>query len=63
MKKCSISRNTSGYRGVSYNKRDGKWYSQIIINGKLKYLGYFNTSKEAAIVYDKAVPDNRPRNF
>lgn len=53
--------NTSGYRGV--HRVGKKWRAQIRINDKQKHLGYFNTKKEAALVYDQAVPDNRPRNF
>jgi hypothetical protein len=54
-------RNTSGYRGVS--KRNKKWEARISIDNKNKHLGYFNTAKEAAMAYDRAVPDNRPKNF
>ena len=55
--------NTSGYRGVSYSIKEKKWETRIIINGKQKYLGCFNSPGEAAIVYDAAVPDNRTKNF
>jgi hypothetical protein len=41
--------NTSGYRGVSAHK-SGKWVAQL---GR-RYLGYFNTPEEAAVVYDAA---------
>ena len=57
------STNTSGYRGVSYFKRDKKWKAQITIDNKEKHIGYFNTPEEAAIAYDAAVPDNRPKNL
>lgn len=56
-----MNNNTSGYCGVSsYGK---KWVAHIGINDKNKHLGYFNTPEEAALAYDKAIPDNRPRNF
>lgn len=57
------SNNTSGYRGVTYYRNYEKWLAQICINGKSKNLGYFNSPIDAAVAYDKAVPDNRPRNF
>jgi len=41
--------NTSGYRGVSAHK-SGKWVAQL---GR-RYLGYFDTPEEAAIIYDAA---------
>lgn len=50
--------NTSGYRGVSFIKRDKKWKSQIVINKKNISIGYFDTSIEAAKAYDKYVIDN-----
>jgi hypothetical protein len=51
------SDNTSGYRGVC-NKKDG-WLAQIWFKGKRKYLGYFNTRKQAAVAYDHAVYKHR----
>ncbi len=39
--------NTSGYTGVSWNKRAGKYQSQIQVNGKLIYLGLFDDKEEA----------------
>ena len=50
------STNTSGYHGVSVNKKTKYGYqAQITIKGKQTYLGHFNTSKQAAIAYDHAV--------
>jgi len=34
--------NTSGFKGVSWHKRIGKWQSTIRIDGKLRSLGYFD---------------------
>ena len=48
------SNNTSGYKGVGWNKRKEKWRASIMINGKPVFLGYFGTSKEAADAYDEA---------
>jgi hypothetical protein len=48
-----LSRNTVGYRGVSKNGK--KYRAVIVINGKNMYPGTFETAKEAAIAYDRAV--------
>jgi len=50
------SNNSSGYPGVSFHKRDNKWYGRIIISGKEKYLGCYLTfeeAKEARIAAEK----------
>lgn len=47
--------NTSGYRGVSFFKRDDKWRAQICVNNKTKHIGYFDTPLEAAQTYDNYV--------
>ncbi len=39
--------------GCYYHKRDKKWISQIVLNGKQKCLGYFNTELEAHNRYKK----------
>lgn len=51
------SNNLSGYKGVSWYKRDGKWRSYIRPNGKQIHLGYFDDPKEAAIAYNKAAKE------
>lgn len=48
------STNTSGYKGVSYDKRRGKWRARITLNGKEKWIGSFDTAIEAADAYRKA---------
>lgn len=50
------SNNTSGYMGVSYNKRLGRrkrWEAYIKLNKKRRFLGIFLTLEEAARAYDK----------
>ena len=49
--------NTSGYRGVS-RKIKGRWVARICVNSNPKHLGYFDTSREAAIAYDSYVKLN-----
>lgn len=46
--------NTSGYRGVSFHTRRACWQANIRVNGKLKHLGRFETSKDASAAYDAA---------
>ena len=43
--------NTSGYRGVSYDKSKNKWKSSIMINGKPIHLGYFDDPFDAHKIY------------
>ena len=60
------SNNTSGYRGVSFDKSRKKWFSSIRINNKQINLGRFNNILEAAKTYDNYVIANNlehTRNF
>ena len=41
-------RNTSGVRGVSWDKRTRKWRAYISQQGKSRYLGYFGSLADAA---------------
>jgi len=46
--------NTSGYKGVSWSKRDRKFRAYIKVNGQMQSLGYFDSAEEAARAYDEA---------
>jgi hypothetical protein len=46
--------NTSGYKGVSWHKRDKKYRAQIRKDGKNKSLGCFDTPQEAHQAYCEA---------
>lgn len=48
------SGSSSGFKGVTWWKRDGKWKAQIGLAGKNHHLGYFSTAEEAARAYDDA---------
>jgi hypothetical protein len=48
------SRNTSGFRGVSWKKELGKWSATIGIYGKKVHLGYFTDITEARTSYSAA---------
>jgi hypothetical protein len=47
--------NTSGYKGVHWDKLNKKWRAQINYNGKKIGLGYFQTAKEASGSYKEAI--------
>jgi hypothetical protein len=50
------SNNTSGYRGVYWNKGCSKWIALITNeDGKLKHLGCFNEKTDAAHAADNAI--------
>ena len=49
----TMSSNTSGYSGVSWNNSANKWASRIGIDGKRKFIGYFDTAEEAHNAYLK----------
>lgn len=60
------STNTSGYRGVYWNKTNKKWIARITVFNKIKHIGCFIDIVEAAKSYDNYVIDNNlehTRNF
>jgi hypothetical protein len=48
------SDNTSGFKGVSWSKRSGRWIAHIGINRKIIHLGLFDTKEAAAAAYAEA---------
>jgi hypothetical protein len=48
------SLNTSGFKGVFFQKGLGKWRAQIKTNGKRKSLGCFLSPEEAHEAYCRA---------
>lgn len=46
--------NTSGYRGVSFNKGYGKWEARIYADKKQHRLGYFDKPEDAHEAYRAA---------
>jgi hypothetical protein len=48
-----LSRNTVGYRGVRKSRK--KFQVNFTLGGKQTYIGTYDTTKEAAIAYDRAV--------
>lgn len=45
--------NTTGFNGVSFDKRRNKYIANIKYNYKNMFIGYYNTSKEASVAYER----------
>lgn len=52
--RCLSSNNTSGFHGVSWNKRLGYWGASIYHEGKKKHLGWFKYKQDAVIARKEA---------
>jgi hypothetical protein len=46
-------RNASGYRGVTWHKKTGKWLVRVGLNNKNKSLGYYDDLELAALVAEE----------
>ena len=46
--------NSSGFKGVYWQKQIGRWYSRIMVDNKDIYLGTFDTPELASKAYIKA---------
>ena len=46
--------NTSGITGVYWHKNKQKWQALVVVDGRSKYLGRFDTLEEAAIARAEA---------
>ena len=53
------------YVGVNWDHRWEKWKARIMIDGKMRHLGYFELEADAAAEYDKFAKANpgKPLNF
>jgi hypothetical protein len=52
------SNNTSGYKGVDFQKYCKKWRAKIKVRGCFYHLGYFDSPVEAAHAYDEFAKKN-----
>jgi len=51
----SLNRNsTTGFKGVCFDKKEGRYMAHIHPNRRMIFLGYYDNPKEAALAYDKA---------
>jgi len=49
--KSALKSNTSGKKGVTWNKSAGKWQAQSTHAGKQNYLGIYDSLEEASDAY------------
>jgi len=47
-------KNSSSFKGVSWNSKHEFWYAAIAVDGKDIYLGIYESEEDAAHVYDYA---------
>lgn len=45
--------NTSGFKGVYFNKVRGMWLAQILVDKRRRSIGYYASAEEGARAYDK----------
>jgi hypothetical protein len=51
LKNCT---NTSGFKGVTWHKRDKRWQAAITVKRKVLHLGYYKTPEDAYLAYIEA---------
>jgi hypothetical protein len=56
------SRNSSGYRGVGFDRKAGKWEAKIWHHGRKKWIGYYDNVKDAARAYASAAATHHTHN-
>jgi hypothetical protein len=52
------STNTSGYKGVDWDRQKMKWRARCRLDGKRKHLGFFDTKDMAAEAYKMFAKNN-----
>jgi len=45
-------KGSSRYKGVHWSSNRKRWCAEIVLNGKLVFIGYFDYELDAAIAYD-----------
>jgi len=50
------SSNTSGYKGVAFDKQRGLWKAYIMKDRKNYHLGFFDSAEDAAVARETAQP-------
>lgn len=44
--------NVSGFKGVGFHKKSGKWQARIAVDRKRKHIGLYDTPEQAAEAYE-----------
>jgi hypothetical protein len=57
------STNTTGYTGISIDKKTGKFKSYIGIRNKLKHLGYYESLEAAINIRNKYILENKLEEY
>ncbi|MFE0595423.1 HNH endonuclease [Paenibacillus lactis] len=52
--KSPSCKSTSKFKGVYWYKARSKWCSKIMLDGRYRHIGYFESEIEAALAYNKA---------
>ena len=55
--------NKSGYKGVSYHKKNNKYVSYITVDKNRVFLGHFLTAVEAGIAYNNYILENNLEGY
>ena len=56
-------KNTSGFKGVCWNKDNKKWQACIMLNKKTLFLGYFDTKELAYDAWKKKARELNEKGF
>jgi len=56
-----VGPKSSKYTGCYYEKSWGKWKSQIMVDGRVRSIGYYDEEEDAAISYAKAAFKYKPK--
>lgn len=59
--KTKYKNNSSGYKGVYFDKQKQKWKSFIGYNNRLVYLGLYNSSEDARMAYNRKAAEINER--
>lgn len=54
-----LPRNKSGFKGVSWYKKHGRWKASYCKNNKPQHIGYYDTPEEASAAYLAVVKAER----